>query len=70
MKGKDTFTQSEILELKSLIRKRVAADRSAQKQIRNRMRSLGFYGRDDWDIIDCQISDLDNLKSSGRIKVK
>lgn len=70
MKGKDTFTQSEILELKSLIRKRVAADRSAQKQIRNCMRSLGFYGRDDWDIIDCQISDLDNLISSGRIKVK
>ena len=34
------------------------------------MRSIGFYGGDDWGIFDCQESDLDRLIDSGLIKVE
>ena len=54
MKGKKEFTEQEIMELRMLIRERVKASRSDQKRIRNAMRSIGFYGRDDWGIVDCQ----------------
>ena len=69
MKGKDTFTVQEIELLKNLICQRVNADRSTQKSIRNKMRKIGFFGRDDYNIQDCQVSDLENLIKSGRIKI-
>lgn len=69
MKGKATFTQSEILELKSLIRERLKADRSRQVGIRTKMRRIGFYGSDDFGITDLKLSDFERLISSGRIKV-
>ena len=69
MKGKNTFTVQEIELLKNLICQRVNADRSIQKGIRNKMRKIGFYGRDDFNIHDCQVSDLENLIKSGEIKV-
>ncbi|CCY06313.1 putative uncharacterized protein [Eggerthella sp. CAG:1427] len=34
------------------------------------MRKLGFYGRDDWGIIDCTETDLIQLISNGKITVK
>jgi hypothetical protein len=68
VKGKKQFSQSEIAELKSLIKERIKADRSRQKGIRARMRRIGFYGSD-FGINDLQPSDFDSLISSGRIKV-
>ncbi len=69
MKGKNTFTQLEISELRSLIRERIKAERSRQKSIRARMRRIGFYGSHDFGFIDLQPEDFDRLISSGRIKV-
>ena len=69
MKGKNTFTQYEIEQLKALIKERIQAPRDKQKQIRAKMRAIGFYGGDDFGIKDCQLSDFENLIESGRIKV-
>jgi len=73
MKGKNTFTQEEINLLRQLIRMRVKAsdrgDTSATKRIRNQMRAVGFWGRDDFGIIDMQIQDLDRLIASCSIVV-
>ena len=69
MKGKDRFTSAEIVELRELITERQNAPRNNQKQLRNRMRKIGFFGRDDWGIIDCNLDDLDKLIDTGRIKI-
>lgn len=69
MKGKNIFTISEIEQLKALIYLRAQADRDTQKSIRNKMRAIGFYGRNDWGIVDCQVADLEQLINSGKIKV-
>lgn len=70
MKGTNVFTKSEINELRELIRQRVKADRSKQKGIRNKMRSIGFYGRDDFDIVDMTVEKFDKLIADERIIVK
>lgn len=69
MKGKREFTESEIARLRELIRERVQAPKEKQTQIRNKMRRIGFYGRDDWGIQDCQLENLDGLIRSGQITV-
>ena len=69
MKGKRTFTSQEIETLKQLIRIRVNSSRNKQKQIRDKMRVIGFYGRDDFGIVDCKVSDLEKLIKQGIIKV-
>lgn len=68
MKGKNTFTAKEISVLIQLMQLRVKAEPSAQKGIRAKMRKIGFYGSD-FGIHDCQVSDLEGLIRSGRIKV-
>lgn len=68
MKGKNVFTELEIEALRELIRQREKADSSMQKRIRDKMRAIGFYGRDDFGIVDMTESDLDMLLESGRIK--
>lgn len=69
MKGKNQFTQAEMDRLRELIRKRVKADKTTQKSIRREMRNIGFYGRDDFGIINLQESDLDRLIREKRITV-
>lgn len=69
LKGKDTFTQSEINKLEELIRIRNNMPSSKQKGIRDKMRNIGFYGRDDWGITDLQLSDLHTLINNKEIKV-
>lgn len=69
MKGKRIFTELEIEILRGLIKQRIKASRTAQKAIRQRMRTIGLYGMDDWGIRDLQISDLEWLIKSGRITV-
>lgn len=70
MKGKNVFTKQEIEELRELIRQRVKADRYAQKRIRDKMRKIGFYGGDDFGIIDMTIEKFDKLIADKRIIVK
>ena len=70
MKGKNVFTKQEIEELRELIRHRVKADRNAQKRIRDKMRKIGFYGGDDFGIIDMTIEKFDKLIADKRIIVK
>ena len=69
MKGKDTFTAAEIKQLEDLIALRVITPSSGQKIIRDKMRAMEFYGKDDWGIVDLQISNLRSLIKSGQIKV-
>ena len=70
MKGKKVFTKAEIEQLLQLIKERRQAPSDKQKSIRNKMRKLGFYGRDDWGIIDCTETDLIQLISNGKLSVK
>lgn len=70
MKGTNVFTKSEINELRELIRKRVKADSSKQKRIRDKMRAIGFYGRDDFGIVDMTVEKFDKLIADERIIVK
>ena len=70
MKGKNIYTQQEIEQLRDLIREKNRASAVEQKSIRQKMRKMGFWGRDDWGIIRCSEADLDELIKSGRIKVK
>jgi hypothetical protein len=69
MKGRKIFTETEIAELKRLIILRNKTAPSAQKAIRQKMRNIGFYGKDDWGINDLQLSDLETLINSGRITI-
>ena len=69
MKGKDTFTQAEIYELKSLIKEKISANKNQQKSIQAKMRKIGFYSSDDFGISDLQPLDFENLIKSNRIKV-
>ena len=73
LKGKDTFTQSEINRLYQLIHQRSSCprpDKNTQKKLRDQMRSIGFFGGDDWGINNCQEHHLTELINSGKIKVK
>ena len=71
LNGKKVFTKQEADTLRTLIKLRVKADRSEQKRIRdNKMREIGFYGRDDWGIVNCQLKDFERLISDGSISIK
>ena len=71
LKGKKVFTKQEADTLRTLIKLRVKADRSEQKRMRdNKMREIGFYGRDDWGIVNCQLKDFERLISDGSISIK
>lgn len=70
MKGKNVFTELEIEALRELIRQREKADSSKQKPIRDKMRAIGFYGRDDFGIVDMTVEKFDKLIADERIIVK
>ena len=61
MKGKSIYTKREVEQIMSLIRKRCSAGRNEQKQIRAKMRRIGFYGQDDFGIFDMTEESLSNL---------
>ena len=69
MKGKDTFSQEDFDELIALIRERSHVPSREQKKLRDRMRTIGFYGRDDWGITDCKVEDILQLVNLGHIKI-
>ena len=70
MKGKNEFSQNEINEIVDLIRQRCSAVSGEQKNIRNKMRSLGFYGRDDFGIFDMTEEKFHRLIESKKIIIK
>lgn len=70
MKGKKVFTQSECDILRKLIAQRCSASRDKQKSIRNQMRAIGFYGRDDFGITGMTVEIFDGLIRDGKIIVK
>lgn len=69
MKGKDTFSQEDFDELIALIRERSNVPSRQQKKLRDRMRNMGFYGRDDWGITDCKVEDILQLVKTGHIRI-
>lgn len=69
MKGKNTFTEAEITQLKRLIVERCNAPSSKQKAIRDKMRAIGFYGRDDFGIVDMTVEKFEGLIKNKDIKV-
>ena len=72
MKGKNEFTQNEINEIVSLIRKisSTSTPQKKQKQIRDKMRRIGFYGRDDFGISDMTEEKFYGLIESKKIIIK
>ena len=70
MKGKNVFTELEIEALRELIRQREKADSSKQKPIRDKMRAIGFYGRDDFGIVNMTVEKFDKLIAEEQIIVK
>ncbi len=69
LKGKNTFTLSDIKKLEELIRLRNNTPASGQKSIRQKMRNIGFYGQDDWGITNLQLDDLHRLINNKEIIV-
>jgi hypothetical protein len=68
--GRSSFTAAEIEELRRLIYEKQTADRSRQKALRARMRSIGFYISDfAAEPGGFGVSDLDDLISRGVITV-
>lgn len=68
MKGKSIFNKREIELIESLIRQRCNADMSKQKNIRSKMRNLGFYGSD-YGVKDMTIEKFHGLIESGNIRI-
>ena len=68
MKGKSIFNKREVELIESLILQRCNAGKSQQKNIRSKMRNLGFYGSD-YGVKDMTIEKFHGLIKSGQIKV-
>ena len=50
MKGKAIFTREEAIVIEALIKQKCEAESSKQKGIRQKIRNLGFYAKDDFGI--------------------
>ena len=70
MKGKRDFTRNEIEEIVALIRQRCSAAPDKQKRIRDKMRSIGFYGKDDLGVSNMTEEKFYNLIDNGKITIK
>jgi len=68
MKGKNIFTQSEIDELRRLIQDKINSTPNKQKQIRQRMRDIGFY-ISDFDMTNLQPENFEELINTKRITI-
>ena len=66
---KSTFTKGEYTELKRLISKKVLADKSEQKKIRNSIRKIGFHFSDFSSKKGYNVSDFNELVRNKQIKI-
>jgi hypothetical protein len=70
MKSKLQFTQNEAAEIRRLLRLKVSADHGTQKQVRAKIREIGFYISDfDRSKQGVDESDFDALVRDQRIKI-
>ncbi len=69
MKGKKIFTNNEIEQIKNLTRRKISAPSSEQKQIRNRIRSIGFYYSDFSNSKGYDVNDIELLIRNGEIQI-
>lgn len=71
MQGKSTFTKQEAQTLRNLIVNKVRSDRNKQKQLRDKMRALGFYITDfDKSNKGFSIEDFERLVKQGKVNIK
>ena len=68
MKGKNVFSKREIELIEALIIKRCNAESAQQKNIRSKMRNLGFYGSD-YGISNMTIDKFHRLIDNGEIQI-
>jgi hypothetical protein len=69
MKGKDTFTPSEVEAIKLLIRRKLVATTNEQKGIRNKIRDIGFFWSDYSSDKGYTVADFEGLIRSGQVRV-
>lgn len=70
MKGKKLFSQNEFEQLKILIQEKQKADKTRQKNIRNKIRKIGFFFSDfSAQKKGYDITDLNYLIKTGAIKI-
>lgn len=70
MKGKNVFTKQEEMALRQLIRQlENSISQDVKKRIRSKMRKIGFYGRDDWNVIGMTEAIFDDLIRVGKISI-
>ena len=70
MKGKNVFTKQEEMALRQLIRQlENYISQDEKKRIRSKMRKIGFYGRDDWNVIGMTEAIFDDLIRVGKISI-
>lgn len=71
MEGKSVFTELDVFQLRKLIAElSQTSDRSGKegKNIRDKMRAIGFY-ISDWGINGCQPEDFEDLIRTDRIRI-
>lgn len=68
MKGKTAFTEFEINQIRKLINQKLIASNNEQKNIRNKIRSFGFYFSDFSSKKGYTVQDFENLIKTGEIK--
>ena len=71
MRHRSSFTQSEAVELRQLVRQKQATGRAAQKALRAAMRARGFYISDfgDFGLDGFTVSDFDDLVRKGVVEI-
>jgi hypothetical protein len=71
MRSKDQFTPDEVVAIRKLLREKARANRTGEKAVRDKLRTLGFYitdfviSRSGFEVVD-----FDNLVDCGTIKVR
>ena len=70
MKGKDTFSKSQIAAIKQLVNKKVVASHDEQKKIRREIRKVhSFYFSEFSSKKGYTVADIDELILLGTIKI-
>lgn len=69
MKGKKSFSNVEMQEIIDFIEQKVVASRSEQRNIRNKIRSLGFYFSDFSNKKGYTVDDFNELIQAGEIEI-
>ena len=70
MQGRAEFTQTELDEIRRLLREKNGASVSKQKHLRHQLRDMGFYATDfGYQGHGFREADLDRLLTKGQVRV-